>query len=84
MIRRPVVDLQRTEVAPAPGEHASLHGRLRWEEGEHVAEDAVGESAYAVGDAHRRRTVLLLPRRHSVEQGSFAVGSARQQKVKRG
>jgi hypothetical protein len=47
-----------------------------------VVEDAVGESAYAVGDAHRRRTVLLLPRRHSVEQATFAVGSARQQKVK--
>jgi hypothetical protein len=68
------------EVAPAPGEHASLHGRLRWEEGEQVVEDAVGEVADVVGVAHRR----LLPRRHSVEQVAGVVGSARQQNVKRG
>jgi hypothetical protein len=56
-MRRPVVDLQTPKVAPAPGEHASLHGRLRWEEGEHVVEYAVGEGTDAVGGAHRRRTV---------------------------
>jgi hypothetical protein len=67
------------EVAPAPGEHASLHGLLRWEEGEHVVEDAVGEVADAVGGGHRRYTVLLLPRRHSVEQVAGVVGAARQE-----
>jgi hypothetical protein len=72
------------EVAPAPGEHASLHGRLRWEEGEQVVEDAVGEVADAVGVAHWRRTTALLPSSHSVEQVAGVVGAARQQKVKRG
>jgi hypothetical protein len=72
------------EVAPAPGEHTSLHSRLRWEEGEHMVQETVGEGADAVEAAHRRRTLALLPRRHPVEQATGAVGSARQEKIKRG
>jgi hypothetical protein len=72
-MRRPVVDLQRWR-----------QRRASTQEGEYVVEDTVWESADAVGAGRGRRTVALLPRRHFVEQATFAVGSARQQKVKRG
>jgi hypothetical protein len=55
------------ELAPASGEHASLHGRLSWEEGDHVLENMVGEVADTVDADHRRRTLALPLRRHSVE-----------------
>jgi hypothetical protein len=58
------------EVAPAPGEHARLHGFLRWEEGEDVLEHFVGEGA-EVGAAR------------SLEQATGVIGAARQETIKR-
>jgi hypothetical protein len=71
------------EVAPAPGEQASLHGRLRWEEGEDVVQQMVREGAYEIGSSGRRRTLVVFPGRHSVEQVAGVVGAARQRKNKR-
>jgi hypothetical protein len=55
------------EVAPAPGEHARLHGFLRREEGEDVLEHFVGEGA-EVGAAR------------SLEQAVGVIGAARQER----
>ena len=71
------------EVAPPPGEHARLHGLLRWEEGEHVVEETVGEVPDTVGESHRRCRTLALPlRRHSVKQAADVDGAARQETIR--
>ena len=59
------------EVAPAPGEHARLHGFLRRESGEDFLKNAVGEGAEAVGAAH------------SFEHAVGVIGAARQEEIKR-
>jgi hypothetical protein len=56
------------EVAPAPSEHARLHGFLRWEEGEDVLEHFVREGVDEVGAAH------------SFEQTAGVVGAAEARK----
>jgi hypothetical protein len=46
-------------------------------------QETVGEGADTVRDAHRRWTLALLLRRHSVELATAVAGAARQQKVRR-
>jgi hypothetical protein len=49
------------EMAPAAGEHARLHGAVRGEEGQHVAEDVVWEGAQEIAAGQPRRRAPALP-----------------------